>query len=86
MKINNVGVNAVNPYKLQSQKLDAAEQTKKQASDKLEISSVAKELQSSSYSTERAERIQQLKVDIETGNYKVDANKVAGDLLAFYRK
>lgn len=86
MKINNVGVNAVNPYKLQSQKLDAAEQTKKQASDKLEISSVAKELQSSSYSTERSERIQQLKVDIETGNYKVDANKVAGDLLAFYRK
>jgi negative regulator of flagellin synthesis FlgM len=86
MKINNVGVNAVNPYKRQAQKLDAAEQTKKQSADQLQISSVAKELQSSTYSIERAERVQQLKVDIESGNYKVDANKVASDLLAFYRK
>ena len=86
MKINNVGVNAVNPYKRQAQKLDAAEQTRKQAADQLQISSVAKELQSSSFSTERAERIQQLKVDIESGNYKVNAKQVAEDLLAFYRK
>lgn len=86
MKINNVGVNAVNPYKLQAQKLDATQQTKKQGADQLQISSVAKELQSSSFATERAERIQQLKVDIESGNYKVDAKQVAGDLLAFYRK
>ena len=86
MKINNVGVNAVNPYKRQAQKLDAAEQTRKQAADQLQISSVAKELQSSSFATERAERIQQLKVVIESGNYKVDAKKVAEDLLAFYRK
>ena len=86
MKINNVGVNAVNPYKRQAQKLDAAEQTKKQSADQLQISSVAKELQSSSFATERAERIQQLKVDIESSNYKVDAKQVAGDLIAFYRK
>ena len=86
MKINNVGVNAVNPYKRQALKLDLAEQTKKQSADQLQISSVAKELQSSSFATERAERIQQLKVDIESGNYKVDAKQVAGDLLAFYRK
>ncbi len=86
MKINNVGVNAVNPYKRQAQKIDATEQTKKQAADQLQISSAAKELQTSSYATERAERVQQLKVDIESGNYKVDANKVATDLLAFYRK
>lgn len=86
MKINNVGVNAVNPYKRQAQKLDATEQIKKQSADQLQISSVAKELQSSTYATERSERVQQLKVDIETGNYKVDANKVAADLLSFYRK
>lgn len=86
MKINNVGVNAVNPYKRQAQKLDAAEQTKTQAADQLQISSAAKELQTSSYATERAERVQQLKAAIESGNYKVDANKVATDLLAFYRK
>jgi negative regulator of flagellin synthesis FlgM len=43
-------------------------------------------MQSSSFATERAERIQQLKVDIESGNYKVDAKQIAGDLLAFYRK
>ena len=86
MKINNVGVNAVNPYKRQAQKLDATEQTKKQSADQLQISSVAKELQSSTYATERSERVQQLKVDIESGNYKVDASKVAADLLSFYRK
>ena len=86
MIINNVGVNAVNPYKRQAQKLDATEQTKKQSADQLQISSVAKELQSSTFATERSERVQQLKVEIESGNYKVDAKKVAADLLSFYRK
>ncbi len=37
------------------------------------------------YSTERAERVQQLKADIDSGEYKVNARKVAEDMLKYYR-
>ncbi|AYC28939.1 flagellar biosynthesis anti-sigma factor FlgM [Paenisporosarcina cavernae] len=86
MKINQVGVNAVNPYKKQSQKVEAAEAKQKFASDKLEISSVAKEMQTSVYSAERAEKIAKLKESIDAGTYQVDANKLAADLVNFYKE
>lgn len=55
--------------------------------DQIEISSAAKDLQGiKSYSTDRAERIGQIKEQVEAGNYKVDANKLASDLLRYYRK
>ena len=39
----------------------------------------------STYSTERANHVQQLKKDIASGEYKVDARKVAEDMLKYYR-
>lgn len=39
----------------------------------------------SEYTDARAERVQQLKAEIESGEYKVNARKVAEDMLKYYR-
>lgn len=85
MKINAYGVNAVNAYKNQQRNVKSAD-NKTTFTDKIEISKAAKDLQvGSNYNAERAERVQQLKADIQSGEYKVDARKVAEDMLKYYR-
>ncbi|AMW98130.1 flagellar biosynthesis anti-sigma factor FlgM [Rummeliibacillus sp. G93] len=87
MKIQNYGVNKVNPYQNQSLKTEKLKKSTVNMTDQIEISSAAKDLQGiKSYSTDRAERIGQIKEQVEAGNYKVDANKLASDLLRYYRK
>lgn len=87
MKIQNYGVNKVNPYQNQSLKTEKLKKSTVNMTDQIEISSAAKDLQGiKSYSTDRAERIGQIKEQVESGNYKVDANKLASDLLRYYRK
>lgn len=57
MKITSFGVNSVNPYNKQQRSLKAAESKGVAATDKIEISSAAKEMSASStYSTERAQK------------------------------
>lgn len=87
MKINPIGLQAIQSYKNQT-RVAKSEQSTKTFADQIEISSKAKEMQSttSSYATERAERLKQLKEDIDSGNYKVDAKKVAEDMLKYYRR
>ncbi|RHW39940.1 flagellar biosynthesis anti-sigma factor FlgM [Lysinibacillus yapensis] len=86
MKITSYGVNSVNPYNKAQNNVKAAEKKAAVSSDKIEISSAAKEMSvSSTYTAERAQKIQQLKEQIQSGEYKVNANKVAEDLLKFYR-
>lgn len=86
MKITSYGVNNVNPYNKQQQKLKASSESKPFA-DKIEISSAAKEMQvNSTVNTERAEKVQKLKEQIAEGEYKVDAHKVAEDILKYYRR
>lgn len=85
MKITSYGINAVNAYKNQVRNVKSST-NKASFADKIEISKTAQEMQGvSTYSTERAERIQQLKKDIASGEYKVDARKVAEDMLKYYR-
>ncbi len=85
MKITSIGVNNVNPYNKQQQKLKSVSGQSPFA-DKIEISTAAKEMQgSSTYSAERAEKVEKLKAEIESGEYKVDARKVAADMLKYYR-
>lgn len=87
MKIQNYGVNKVNPYQNQSLKTEKLKKSTVNMTDQIEISSAAKDLQGiKSYSTDRAKRIGQIKEQVEAGNYKVDANKLASDLLRYYRK
>ncbi|WP_019153846.1 flagellar biosynthesis anti-sigma factor FlgM [Robertmurraya massiliosenegalensis] len=86
MKINNLGTSGINPYKRQMNKLENMSKTSKPTIDKVEISSTAKEMrQVTSYSVERQEKVEKLKVQLENGNYKVDTREVAQSLYNFYK-
>ncbi|MGB3103350.1 MAG: flagellar biosynthesis anti-sigma factor FlgM [Psychrobacillus psychrotolerans] len=86
MKINNVGLNQINPYQRNQQQAEKAFQTTKTAADQLEISSAAKSMQTkSSVEVEQAERVAAIKADIDAGTYKVDAKKLASNILDYYR-
>lgn len=85
MKIFNYGVQGVNPYTNANRK-QQAQKSGQSFADKLEISSAAKELNvTTEYTSQRAEKVQELKADIQSGKYKVDANKVAADMLKYYK-
>ena len=85
MKITSYGVNAVNAYKNQVRNVKS-NTNKASFADKIEISKAAQEMRGvSTYSSERADHVQQLKKDIASGEYKVDARKVAEDMLKYYR-
>ncbi|QCR31490.1 flagellar biosynthesis anti-sigma factor FlgM [Lysinibacillus sp. SGAir0095] len=87
MKITSFGVNSINPYNKQQKSLKAAESKSALSTDKIEISSAAKEMSASStYNSDRAQKIQKLKEEIQSGTYQVDAQKVAEDMLNYYRK
>ncbi|QBK25338.1 flagellar biosynthesis anti-sigma factor FlgM [Ureibacillus thermophilus] len=85
MKIYPINTNSVNPYNKTYRNVNAPK-AKSSNVDKIEISNVAKELHVvSDYSTERTEKVQRLKKEIQLGQYQVDARKVAEDMLNFYR-
>ncbi|SOB91014.1 FlgM family anti-sigma-28 factor [Ureibacillus xyleni] len=82
MKITPIHVNSVNPYNKQQRKMNATSSISTFA-DKIEISTTAKEM--STISTDRAQKIQKLKEEIQSGEYQVNARKVAEDMLKYYR-
>ena len=85
MKINPIGLQAINNYNKQARPVKT-EETQKTFADQIEISTKAKEMQANStYANERAERVKKIKEDIDSGNYKVDAKQVAEDMLKFYK-
>jgi negative regulator of flagellin synthesis FlgM len=85
VKINPINTNSVNPYTKQQRNVNTVK-AKNAFADRIEISDAAKEMQVvSDYSQERAEKIQKLKKEIQSGQYKVDAQKVAEDMLKYYR-
>ncbi len=87
MKINKINIPAINPYKTNQLKAEQANVQAKMKTDKLEISSEAKKLsETSPITTERNERVQQLKAQIESGNYKVDSETLASNLIKYYKK
>jgi len=85
MKINPLGSQGINPYKRQMNKLDQANKTAGKAADKVEISSAAKEMQQESQITNDA-KINELKIQVENGTYKVDPKAVAKSIINFYKK
>ena len=87
MKINKFNLPPINPYKANQLKIEKAEPKVKAQTDKLEISSEAKQLSGiPSYSVERNERIQEIKSQIEAGTYKVDPETIAQNLIDYYNK
>ncbi|MEH6940754.1 flagellar biosynthesis anti-sigma factor FlgM [Bacillus sp. JJ722] len=86
MKINNVGPTGMNPYKTNLNKLEA-KQSLFNKKDKIEISTTAKDLQQSSQIVaQRQEKVQQLKLSVENGTYKLDPRGTARSLVDFYSK
>jgi len=87
MKVQGYGVNAVNPYKNQQVKTNEVKKSSLSFQDQLESSSQAKDLQGvKSYESERADRLSELKSQIQNGTYKVDSEKLARDLLNHFRR
>lgn len=86
MKIQSFKLPAINPYKANQLKAGQLEQKTTVKTDKIEISSVAKQLSEvSSFTVERNERIQQLKGKIDAGTYEVNAEQLASDLAKYYK-
>ncbi|SDP95037.1 anti-sigma-28 factor, FlgM family [Litchfieldia salsa] len=85
MKINQTNLAGINPYKKQVNKVVQTEKTVK--TDKVEISSAAKQLQETSAVTlERQEKIDALKQQVQNGTYKVDPEKIAKSIVNYYFK
>lgn len=88
MKINNnMGPSGINPYKRQMNKLEATANPHGKKADKVEISSTAKEMQQiSQVSMERKQKVEDLKIQVENGTYKLDPKETAKSILSFYQK
>ena len=86
MKINGVGRMGVNPYNLQANKLENVKSPYKANRDKLEISSAAKEMQLGSIVDERQKKVEQLKLQVESGTYALNPKATAKGIIDFYSK
>lgn len=87
MRINHFNSIQNNPYKKQTQ--DMKQETVQSAykKDEIQISDEAKKLLSSSkFEQERADKVNEIKQQVESGNYQVNASKVAKSILDFWRK
>jgi negative regulator of flagellin synthesis FlgM len=85
MKINPLNNPRVNPYQRNGEKIDTLKNQQKPL-DKVEISSRAKDMQEmSKLSQERQAKVEELKVQVENGTYKVDSKEIAKNMLKFYK-
>lgn len=83
MKIHGTNRSHINPYYDQQQKLKQS--AKKQTKDQLEISNAAKKLQQNKQiSNKRQSYIQEIKQQIESGEYKVQYGKTSQKLIDFF--
>ncbi|GGD92271.1 flagellar biosynthesis anti-sigma factor FlgM [Paenibacillus nasutitermitis] len=85
MKINETQrIGAVNPYQKQSEQR-AGNTERKRQTDEVQISAEAQEMLSYSRTnqTDKSKRIDELKQEVSTGNYHVDAGKIAEKLLPY---
>ncbi|UOQ45724.1 flagellar biosynthesis anti-sigma factor FlgM [Halobacillus salinarum] len=84
MKINGPNHSNFNPYQKQLQK-QVPTQNNGSRQDRLEISKQAKEMQGTDkVNPARQEKLDRIKADLETGNYKVDPQQTAKKMLQFW--
>jgi len=77
--------NQVNPYQKQHQKYLQTDKQKHVKVDQLHISDQAKKLQESNdIHPARQERVEQIKAEVESGRYKIEAEKIAKKILSFW--
>lgn len=85
MKINPFKPTEMNPYNRQVNKTGQKPNIKQ--TDKVEISSVAKEMQQTpDIVKERMARIEELKIQVQNGQYQVDPKTVAEGIAKFYQR
>jgi len=86
MKIEKFTLPAINPYKANQLKAEQTEQKAKMKTDKLEISSEAKQLsEMSSFTVARNERVQELKAQVKEGTYEVNPEQLASNLVKHFK-
>ncbi|HEY4391647.1 MAG TPA: flagellar biosynthesis anti-sigma factor FlgM [Paenibacillus sp.] len=89
MKINDTGrVGAINNYQRQYESQSTGLNNKSRRKDELSISTEGMELlkaQENSQTPERMKRIEELKEQVSTGTYHVDAGKLAEKLLPYFK-
>jgi negative regulator of flagellin synthesis FlgM len=87
MKINPFGSQGINPYQRQMNKVDQAGLAMNKQTDKVEISSTAKEMQQvSQLEKQRQAKVEELKLQVENGTYKMDSKESAKGMIHFYSK
>ncbi|KHF35028.1 flagellar biosynthesis anti-sigma factor FlgM [Paenibacillus sp. P1XP2] len=90
MKINDTGrIGGVNPYQrnMEAQRQEAKKMERRK--DEVSISSEAIEMleaQERNSDPERAKRIQDLKQQVSSGTYHVEAGKIAEKLMPYFKK
>lgn len=89
MKVNDIGrVTGINPYQRNQELRDLHLNKKKHSQDQISISTEAKEMldaQNRVNDPARAERIEQLKQAVSTGNYHVETEKIVEKLLPYFK-
>ena len=86
MKINSTGFNKIQFYQNQL-KIADNQQSKQQKEDQVEISSQAKDLQSASkILSDREERVQQLKQQVQEGSYEINPSAIAEKMINYFNK
>lgn len=85
MKINQIGNYNIQAYKQQQNKADQSFKGGSAPSDKVEISSRAKEMQEvSKLESDRQFKVDALKEQVQSGNYTIHAGSIAKSLKQFY--
>ncbi|MET3682996.1 negative regulator of flagellin synthesis FlgM [Alkalibacillus flavidus] len=84
MKINPTNQTHLSPYQKQMQQQQPAKQPNAQ-SDKVEISNRAKAMQDNGIQKARDEHVQQVKQQVQDGEYNVDLNQTASKMVSFFR-
>ncbi|MFM9279934.1 flagellar biosynthesis anti-sigma factor FlgM [Paenibacillus jiagnxiensis] len=87
MKINEPNrIGAINPYQRNIESNIQESQKKSPRKDEVSFSAEAMEMLQRSSNTDRAKKIQELKQQVASGTYKVDADKIAEKLMPFFKQ
>lgn len=87
MRINHFNSIQNNPYKNQVQNMKQEKVQSGYKKDELQISEEAKTLLSSSkFETDRAEKISEIKSQVDKGTYKVNVNETSKSIINFWQK
>jgi negative regulator of flagellin synthesis FlgM len=87
MRINHFNSIQNNSYKKQTQDMKQEKAQSGYKKDELQISDEAKKLLSSSkFEQDRADKVSEIKNQIDSGTYKINVSETAKSILNFWRK